>query len=91
MKNADIREYTDRCWTELSEADRCYWASEYQRAGFQATLNASMVLRQHMKSIQQGWPDDTQRGRDLDYHIEFKQLLDRIVDALSTGSSLQRS
>lgn len=91
MKNTDIREYADRCWTELSVSDRCYWASEHQRAGFLATLNASQALWQHMKSIQPGWPDDTQRRRDVDHHIACKQLLDRIADALTTGSSIQRS
>jgi len=91
MNNADIKEFAARSWGEVSGHDRRYWASLYRNSGFPATANASMALWQHMKSVRKDWPDAAERRLDLDHHLAFKQLLDRIADALATGRSIQRS
>jgi hypothetical protein len=90
MNDLELRDYANRQWSQISGHDRLYWVAEYQRNGYLSTQKASQSLWQHMKAIRNEWPDDKDRKQDLDYHIAFNKLLDRIADALSSGRTILR-
>lgn len=82
MNQATVQDFVNRNWARLSALDRTYWATEYQRNGSRAAQRASQILWQHMKSIRPEWPEPAERERDLENHIAWKQLLDRIANDL---------
>jgi len=78
MDKSDIRKFANRNRAQLSHLDQSFWAREYRRSGSAPALRASGILWQHMKTIRPEWPEPGERERDLESHIAWKELLDRI-------------
>lgn len=80
---SEIQAFANRPWEMVSSLDRHYWAEKFRQNGSQSSVNASVALWRHMKSVRPEWPDAGERRRDLEHHVLLKGLLDKASRVLT--------
>jgi hypothetical protein len=78
-----LRRFAQRDWSALADAKRDYWAEQYRTRGPEAARRASLLLLEHARHIQPGFPTEADRSADLASHIETCDRLDRAARAFT--------
>ncbi|MBK8256762.1 MAG: hypothetical protein IPK82_29335 [Polyangiaceae bacterium] len=80
---AAVRAFVERSRRPVEHQKQVYWAAQHREQSYQRTLAVSHALYEHVRRIRPDFPTERDRADDLAHHIAFKQLLDRISNALA--------
>lgn len=83
MRHHDIREYAERDWARVADADREHWVQRFRAEGPSATVAASHALFEHARSARVDFPGSRYSAADLSAQVRLKQLLDRTAHAFA--------
>jgi hypothetical protein len=78
MDLSDIRAYTERDWTLLSELDDRLWSEQLASAGPGALVYAIDAVRRFIRAVRPDWPGDDARAEDLAHHIHLAMVVRRV-------------
>ena len=84
MDPARARHFMERPWEALAALEGEHWAREFVQRGPRATLEAAVLLWEHMRRIRPDWPSDAERRDDLAHHLDLKGAIDRAAGAFLT-------
>jgi hypothetical protein len=82
MDSTNARRFVERSWDALAALEHEHWAREFAQHGPRATLEAAVLLWEHMRRIRPDWPSDAERQHDLIHHLQLKGAIDRAAGAL---------
>jgi hypothetical protein len=80
---ASTRRYLARGWAEAERLGGEHWAGRHRAEGHRATWAAACALLQHVRRLRPDWPGEAERAADLEQHLAWKALLERLALALS--------
>ena len=83
IERDSLREYAGRDWRVAERSTAAFFAARRRLHGDE-TLRISGYLWQHVKAIRPDWPDVASRAADLENHLRFRALIDR-VNRAATG------
>ncbi|MGE0463827.1 MAG: hypothetical protein AB7Q16_20875 [Vicinamibacterales bacterium] len=83
MDREALRRFARRDWSALADARRDYWAEQYRTRGPAAASRASLLLLEHARHVQPGFPSEADRSADLASHVETCDRLDRAARAFA--------
>lgn len=72
----DLRAYVDRGWAAARTLKQEHWAREFREHGSEATVEAALALREHMRLVNPDWPSESDRRDDLAHHVVLKRAID---------------
>ena len=81
MDARDLRAYVERGWTAAETLKQQHWAREFREHGPEATLEASLALREHMRLVNPDWPSESDRREDLAHHVALERAIDGAAHA----------
>lgn len=81
MDVRDVRAYVEREWATAETRKQEHWAREFNERGPDATLEAALTLREHMRLVNPEWPSERERAADLADHIALKRAIDLAAGA----------
>jgi len=84
MDSAHAGDFMKRSWETMTVLEGEHWAREFAQRGQRATLDAAVLLWEHMRRIRSDWPSDAERRDDLAHHIDLKGAIDRASGAFLT-------
>lgn len=76
MDARDVRAYVERGWAAAEALKEQHWALEFRERGPEATVEASLALREHMRLVNPDWPSESDRCEDLAHHVALKRAVD---------------
>ena len=83
IDRADLEKLLTRDRVEVERARNRFWAKQRELVGPAASIRASESLSRHMLSVRPDWPSAREREADLEHHVTWTTLLDRVARALS--------
>jgi hypothetical protein len=80
---ASARAFLGRGWADAERLEREHWAGRHREEGHRATWAAACALLEHVRRMRPDWPGEAERAADLEQHLAWKRLLERLAVALS--------
>lgn len=80
---ASARAFLQRGWAEAERLEREHWARRRREEGHRATWAAASALLEHVWGLRADWPGEAERAADLEHHLAWKRLLERVALGLA--------
>jgi hypothetical protein len=76
--NEDLIAFARRDWKAIAESKRRRWSERRLQMTPADALRVGDELRQHVSSLNPGWPSKSERSDDLAVHVRVAESLRRV-------------
>jgi hypothetical protein len=78
VRKEDVIAFVQRDWSVLAALKRRHWAEQKSQMTAAEALSVGDELRSHVRALQDGWPSEEDRRKDLASHIRVSEALRRV-------------
>ncbi len=78
MRKEDVVAFARRDWDAIAALKRRTWAELKSRMTADETLHVGDELRNHILALQNYWPTEEDRRKDLASHVRLSEMLGRV-------------
>jgi len=83
VERDDLRQFAQRDWSSMAAAKARYWVDQYRMHGAHPARRASLMLLEHARHVQAGFPSVADRATDLSNHVKLAERLNRAARAFT--------
>jgi len=78
VREEDVIAFARRDWGAIAASKRRRWAEQKSHMNPAEALGVGDALRHHVSELQESWPTELDRGKDLASHIRVAEMLRRV-------------